>query len=181
MRQLLFLIVLLIAVSSCRSTKTVTTTTTKDSTSVIDEKVRVRVDTFYKEKIIKINVPTESQVQLDNPCDSLGNLKPINTSIGSGTSKSWIFTKDGKLYLKQQTEESRSEFEKTYKAKYVQDSLRFERQKKMETSQVKETTKIVYRTPQWAWYVLVALIGFIVYTFRGVIFPKLSLLIKKLF
>ena len=62
------LIITLLVLVSCKPTKTVVKTQTIH-------------DTIYKEKIVKINVPVTSVIEVEKPCDSLGNLKPFKTGI----------------------------------------------------------------------------------------------------
>ena len=132
-KQILCLFII-IFFSSCVSKKLVT-----------DIQERVKVDTVYKTKTIKEVERFTDTLVINNPCDSLGNLKPF---------KQLIKTKQGNITLtgfnNQITQQIdlngyKDVLEETYKTKY--DSF------------VKNYNKEVvkYRIPSWVWiYILVS-------------------------
>ena len=97
-------IVLLLVASflfSCKSQK-VTNTVTK-------------IDTVKVKEIVKVEVPIEKIITIDQPCDSLGNLKPIDKEIITKYVKIYVKDNDGSLVVKTNIDsiiESRIETEK---------------------------------------------------------------------
>ena len=55
-------------------------------------------DTIYKTEIVKVSEPVFNEVFIESPCDSLGNLKPIN--IVTHTPKAKVVLKSVKNNLK---------------------------------------------------------------------------------
>ena len=98
-----YLIIILILLSSCKSQKPIVTSTTK-------------IDTVKIKEIVKVEVPIEKIVTVEQPCDSLGNLKPIDKEIITKYVKIYIKDKDGALVVKTNIDsiiESRIETEKS--------------------------------------------------------------------
>ena len=85
MKKLILLLVLAL-MFSCKSQKTVTTVT--------------KIDTVKVKEVIKVEVPIEKIVTIEQPCDSLGNLKPIDKEIITKYVKVYIKEKDGSLVVK---------------------------------------------------------------------------------
>ena len=82
--------------------------------------VEVRsTDTIYKTEIVKVSEPVFNEVFIESPCDSLGNLKPIN--IVTQTPKAKVTLKSVKNNLKLEVDidsivDSRvNEFKSSYK------------------------------------------------------------------
>jgi len=98
-------------------------------------------DTIYKEKIIKINVPTTNTITIESPCDSLGNLKPINYINTTGKVKTSLRSFNNALVLEVNIDSIQEVWEKEYKSK-------------LKTSVIKEKV-IVYKNRSWAWYSLI--------------------------
>lgn len=104
-------------------------------------------DTLRIEKIIKINVPQIQTVTIESPCDSLGNLKPIDYTNTSGKVKTSLKNVNGNLVLEVNIDSIQEVWEKEYKSKNF-------------TSDKKEKI-IEYKHYKWAWYSLFANILFI--------------------
>lgn len=150
--QILWLLIILISLSGCRSKKIVTEefTESRDSTEVRIERV---VDTVFKDRVIERVKPVYSEIIVEKPCDSLGNINPINYNIGSGSNNSQVFTRDGKLYINQHIDSMESRFEKEYRSRWKQDSLDLRNTLLRESSSEKEVVRYVY--PWWWWCVLI--------------------------
>jgi hypothetical protein len=83
---------------SCKSKKVVTQTYKEirsDTISMVSE----TVNNSFKGIIIERTRPVYSQTIIEQPCDSLGRLRPVNMVIGSGSNRSSIVSINGKLYM----------------------------------------------------------------------------------
>lgn len=113
-------------------------------------------DTIYKTEVVKITEPVFSEVFIEKPCDSLGNLKPINIVSTTGKVTTSLKSVKNDLILEVNVDsivDSRvEEFKSTYK-----------------TESVKETI-IKTKVPKWAWYSLILNALLLVWTFRKLIF-----------
>ena len=63
------------------------------------EKVITKIDTVKITETVKVEVPIEKVVTIEQPCDSLGNLKPIDKEIITKYVKVYIKEKDGSLVV----------------------------------------------------------------------------------
>lgn len=99
-------------------------------------------DTLRVEKIIKITPAQINSLVIDNPCDSLGDLKPFNYSFGTGKNKMSLKAKNNTIYLEQNLDSIKSVWEKEYKAK----------------TSTSEIVKEIYKTPVWVWKVIAFLL-----------------------
>jgi len=122
-----FLFLLIIILSGCRTKyKTIETTKT---------------DTLRVEKIVKINVPQIQTVTIESPCDSLGNLKPINYTNTSGKVKTTLKSIKNNLVMEVNIDSIVDSLEKEYKSK---------------TKTVIQKEKVIkYKNRSWAWYSLI--------------------------
>ena len=99
-------------------------------------------DTIYKSEILKITPAGVNGLKIKSPCDSLGNLKPFDYSFESGKNKVNIKGADKVISLNVASD---SIIEKDTKEKTTSDK----------TSVKKE---IVYRTPEYIWKFIIAML-----------------------
>ena len=142
------LIITLLVLVSCKPTKTIVKTETIH-------------DTIYKEKIIKISVPVTSFVEVEKPCDSLGNLKPFKTVIKTKKIYVTVEGKDNVITAKINLDSIKQSTIKEFRSNFK------------ETTHKEVITK--YKVPKWAWWLLAANVLYIVYRLRKFI-PYLKLL-----
>ena len=117
------------------------------------------VDTIFKTEIIKITEPVFNEVFIESPCDSLGNLKPIN--IVSNNSKAKVSLKSVK-----------NDLILTVDIDSIVDS-RVEEFKASFKSEKKETTVIKYKNKKLMWYSLSLNLLLLAWIFKS---PALKLL-----
>lgn len=157
------IIILSIFIISCSSTKVTTETHTlvkKDSTKIshIEKKDSIRI----VEKIVYL--PAKAGLVVDNPCDSLGNLKPINISTSAGNFKATITSQGNKLKLNiKEIDSLVSVKDKILVIKTKQDSVIASLKEKIKD--IKETIIIKYRPTKWTyiffiWDILATLLIF---------------------
>tara|TARA_R110000850_G_scaffold277151_1_gene424848 strand:- start:40961 stop:41527 length:567 start_codon:yes stop_codon:yes gene_type:complete len=149
---ILLLIVLACTFTGCKSKQKITE---REQTTRIDtvEVVKREIDTVIIEKIKTITLPASSDNVVDNPCDDQGNLKPINQTITSGNASVSVYSKDGKLYISQKIDSVSSSFEREYRSRFKQDSIRIARNLEQVYSQVDKKT--VYVWPWWVYALIV--------------------------
>lgn len=146
MKQKLLILLLIVLASGCRSKKTAMENFNQkeDNSEVRIERV---TDTVYKDRVIERVKPVFSEVIIEKPCDSLGNLNPIFANIGSGTNKSTISTLDGQLVIQQHLDSTSSVLESQYQARYERDSIDLRRELVTEDIKIKEVVRYIY--PWW--------------------------------
>ena len=91
----LLIILLLIGCSSTKSVVQTTNTVKKDSSATFHSEKHDSIHNL--EKIVYI--PVTADVNLGNPCDSVGNLKPIDLTSKIGNYKATISTLNNKLQI----------------------------------------------------------------------------------
>ena len=121
------LLLLIILITSCRSSVKVVETHS--------------IDTVFIEKIITITPAQINALVIDNPCDSLGNLKPFDYSFSKGESETKITAKNNVILLEVKASEV---VETNIKEKIVS----------IDTS---ATNKTIYKTPKWAWITMLVM------------------------
>jgi hypothetical protein len=121
----LLLFIILMA-ASCKPSKVVT---------VVSEKIRI--DTIINEKVIVKFNAIHDTLTIDNPCDSAGILTTFYSKITLPQGKIIIRSYRGKIQATVNIDSIRSVYEKKYRY--------------METSDVKNSTKIVTKViyPSW--------------------------------
>lgn len=152
MKRFLLIAIICLAATSCRSKKVVSENSNRESDSSSARIERV-VDTVYKDRIIEKTKPVFTEIVIEKPCDSLGNLNPIFYNIGSGANRSSVYSKDGKLYLNQVIDSFQTRIEKEYRSRWRQDSLALRNSLISESSSSKEVVRYVY--PWWWWLVMI--------------------------
>lgn len=124
----IYLLLFIIFLGSCKPSKVVT---------VVSEKIRI--DTIINEKtIVKFNAIHDT-LTIDNPCDSAGILTTFYSKITLPQGKIIIRSYRGKIQATVNIDSIRSVYEKKYRY--------------METSDVKNSTKIVTKVTYPSWLV----------------------------
>ncbi len=126
--KLFFFIIIFSLVNSCKSKKVIT-----------DYKEIIKKDTIYTTKIVKEVEKYTDTITIENPCDSLGNLKHfkqvINTVQGNITLKGLNDSITAEIDLKGY----KDVLERTYQLKYDK-----------KVSELNEV-EVIYKTPFWHW------------------------------
>jgi len=123
------------------------------------EKTIYKTDTIKTSAVIKIRAPQLNKIEIERPCDSLGNLKPFKYTFGTGKNKTTLKAVNDTIYLEQNIDSIVNSKIDTYKA-----------------SSVKEKEILIqYKTPKLFWYLLIYSILLTVWTLRKFI-PYLKLL-----
>jgi len=124
----IYLLLFIILIASCKPSKVVT---------VVSEKIRI--DTIINEKtIVKFNAIHDT-LTIDNPCDSAGILTTFYSKITLPQGKIIIRSYRGKIQATVNIDSIRSVYEKKYRY--------------METSDVKNSAKIVTKVTYPSWLV----------------------------
>jgi hypothetical protein len=113
-------------------------TSCKSSVKVVETH---SIDTVFVEKIITITPAQINTLVIDNPCDSIGNLRPFDYSFGKGDSKTKIVAKNNTIILET-------------KSPVIVETNTKEKIVSIDTS---ATNKTVYKTPKWAWITMVVM------------------------
>lgn len=135
------IIILLILIFGCKTKNTITTVTSKDS---------VRV-----EKILTITLSSLDEIVIEEPCDSLGHLKPFKYSTTSGKVKTTLQAKGDTLYLTKNVDSIVDLRIKEYK---------------LTLTDKKERIVITKRyIPKWCWYSLGLNSLLLIWTFKRIL------------
>jgi hypothetical protein len=124
----IYLLLFIIFLGSCKPSKVVT---------VVSEKIRI--DTIINEKVIVKFNAIHDTLTIDNPCDSAGILTTFYSKITLPQGKIIIRSYRGKIQATVNIDSIRSVYEKKYRY--------------METSDVKNSTKIVTKVTYPSWLV----------------------------
>ena len=130
----------------------------KQNTIIKTEVVR---DSIFIDKVVKIKVPSVQLVEVEKPCDSLGNLKPFKTVI-----------KTEKVFVKVQGKDN------VITAEINLDSIKEATVKEYKSKNVEKHHKeiiIKYKVPKWCWWLLGVNIAYLLYILRRRI-PYLNLI-----
>ena len=132
MKKVLIIIIILLITStfySCKCKKSVINNTS--------------IDTIKVEKIITVTPKRLNTLIIDSPCDSLGNLRPFNYTLGTGKDKLIVKAIHNKLYVYQNLDSIKQVWEKSAKIS-IKDKLEI---------RIKEVI------PAWVWkYIVISLI-----------------------
>jgi len=120
------LFIILILFYSCKAKHTTTTVT--------------KTDTIFKEKVVTITEPIFNEVLIEKPCDSLGNLKPINVVSTTGKAKVSLKSVKNDLILEVNVDSIVDSRVKEYKSSYKAEKI--------------EVVKIKYKNKKLMWYSL---------------------------
>ena len=124
-------LILILLLGSCKPQKTIT-----------EYKETIKVDTFIREQIKTIYEPINDTLWLPSPCDSLGNVIPINFSSGIVKYKA-----------------SKSGISLIVNQKKKVDSSVIEKSKSQNTDvQIKYVEVIKEVIPLWIWITLIVLV-----------------------
>jgi len=107
------------------------------SKSTIEYKERIVKDTIYKERVKTVFKEVKEILYVDNPCDSLGVLKPFEKTIVTQKAKVKLFNDKGSIKVEVNIDSIIELREKEFKANY---------QSSIDT---KEVVKVRYRYPLW--------------------------------
>jgi len=138
MKKITVILGVLLIIVSCKTKKTFTTTDSKDTIKTV--------------KIVKITNPQLNNIVIDDPCDSLGNLKPFNYTFVSDKIKTSLKAINDTIYLEQNIDSIKDVWESEYRSSYKS----------------KEELKVITERyiPKWAWYSLIYSILSSIWIFR---------------
>lgn len=145
--QILWVLLLFLVLSGCKS-KQITVDTEKESEISTTDITSGLIQTEYRDRLVYITRPTSGSTVIENPCKD-GILASIDTQIKSGGNTSRIYSKDGKLHLDQYIDSTSNSLEQRYLAQYKKDSVTLYNKLYRELSHSKEV--IVYVYP-WDYY-----------------------------
>ena len=118
-------------------------------------------DTIYKTEIVRITEPVFNEVFIESPCDSLGNLKPINIVTNTPKAKVTLKSVKNDLILEVNidsiVDRRINEFKSSYRAEKI------------------ETTVIKFKNKKLLWQSLILNILFLGWIFRKPLFKFLKL------
>jgi len=155
LKKITYLIVLVSAIItvSCRSTKN----TVETHTSTVNDSIRLSslIVTDTVKSIVKtIYVPAIANLNIDSPCDSLGNLKPVNITTSAGNFKATIKSIGNKLKISVQELDSLVSVNTNLKITSTsKDSII--RNLKSKIIDIKKTKKVKYRPTKLTWIFLI--------------------------
>lgn len=130
MKKKTLLIAVAILTIGCATKKTVT----------ITEKEFIR-DTVFKDKLIKIQVPVKQVVEIEKPCDSLGNLKDFSQVVETDNVRVVVRTVNNTIRAEVNLDSIKSATINEYKAL------------NSDKTTVKEVEIVRYKT-NWFWIIL---------------------------
>ena len=107
----------------------------------------IKTDTVKTTKIIRVTPAHLNELVIEQPCDSLGNLKPFYYKTATGKVTTIIQSKNDTVFVTQNIDSILEVREKQYKATYSSNNTRVE----------------VPKIPKWVWYSLIFNILFILY------------------
>jgi DNA-directed RNA polymerase subunit N (RpoN/RPB10) len=160
MKKITILIICIVCLS-CGSKKKITNTL-NEYESRIDSLERVKnlivIDTFtvFKDRLIVDKIETEIEIPVE--CDSLGIIKNLRFSAGSGAWRTIVSIKNNKLFIETAVDSIVQVYEKEYRYKYKKDSISLvakikEELKYVEVNETKTTKKGL------PWWLIIIIIG----------------------
>lgn len=143
--KIYYIILLIFFFSSCGSKKTFT-----------EYKERVIKDTIYKSVTKTVLKSIKDTLLIEQPCDSLGGLKPFKTTLKNEKASIIIENVKGDIKATVNIDSILNVKEEYYRSKY---------KSKIE---YKEKIIVKYKTPFWIWVyiVLSALVIFLLFRFK---------------
>lgn len=120
-------------------------------------------DSIYIDRVEKIIVPQTQIVEIDKPCDSLGNLKPFKTVLKSDKVNVTVEAKNGVLRAEIDLDSIKEVYQKEFESKLS------------DKSKVSETIITRYRIPKWCWWLILYAVLMTIWKFKKYI-PYLNLL-----
>ena len=127
-----FLFILIISLQSCKPKKV-----------YVD---RLQIDTIKVDRIERIYMPQTQKIEIEKPCDSLGNLRPFYINSSNDKIKFKVISKDNIIRIETNIDSIKEITEKELRSKLT-------------TS--KEVIKERF-IPKWVWYSLMFNILFII-------------------
>lgn len=163
MKTFFYILLAILILFSCRTSKR---QFQKETTVTADTVFRDRmiVDTLIIERIKEVTLPVQNEIEIDNPCDSLGRLQPFSFRIGSGKNTGALISKEGKLYYSLIVDSVVSQYFNEYSSRFVMDSLAIRKAIIKEFEQKERIQKVV-----WPWWLYVIIIGFSVSVIMNVL------------
>ena len=151
------ILIILLFFVACKSKK-VTTDIQRENTTENTREIQRITDTIYKERVVIKTRPVYSETIIESPCDSLGRIRPLNTSIGSGANRSSLSTLNGQIILRQYIDSTSQQSELIKRLRIENDSLiAVHSTFKENTLSVKEKIFV------WPWWIYALIIGSIVF------------------
>ena len=135
----------------------VSCTAKKTTTERITQK-----DTLQTTSLRYVSQPISTTIQINDICDTLGNIKPFKQLETSGQNKANVRTENNTLYLDLITGLSEIKTDTIKEVKY--------------RDRVKEVSKVRYKTPFWIWVTIIlslTLNAVLIYLFFGSIKNKI--------
>ena len=137
---LIIAILVLLLISSCKAKRV--------------EHTVYRTDTIKTSAVIKIRAPQLNKIEIERPCDSLGNLKPFKYSFGTGNNKTTLKAVNDTIYLEQNIDSIVNSKIDTYKSSNVKEKEIF----------------IQYKNKKLMWYSLIVNVLLLGWIFRKPLF-----------
>jgi len=101
--------------------------------------ISTRIDSVTVNKIVTITPASLSQIKIESPCDSLGNLRPFSFYNDTGKTKTKIFTKHDTIFVEVKNDSIKDSSTTSDSVSIKNDAVTYE--------------KTV--TPRWAYWVLI--------------------------
>lgn len=155
MKKIFYILLAVLILFSCRTSKSRFQKETMVSADTV-YRDRTVVDTLIIERIKEVSLPVQHEIELDNPCDSLGRLQPFSIKFGSGKNTGSLISKEGKLYYSLMLDSVVSQYFNEYHSKFVRDSVAIRKALIKEFEAKERVQKVV-----WPWWLYVLIIGFI--------------------
>lgn len=198
-------ILIILIIFSCSTTRSIEKTSSeklekketiskqKDSIYDKESKVSKLKDSSFIEIKETYIPPTKIKTSIDNPCDSLGNLKKGSFSLTSGKTKLNIIINEDNIDIESFTDSLSSVYKREYRSRKESDSITIskylERYKNDSTALVlKEKTLISkyksvtkFRYPWWLIVFSLASLALNVFLIKKFGFKKVLELLKKIF
>ena len=113
-----------------------------------------KTDTIKTSAVIKIRAPQLNKIEIERPCDSLGNLKPFKYTFGTGKNKTTLKAVNDTIYLEQNIDSIVNSKIDTYKSSNVKEKEIF----------------IKYKNKKLMWYSIILNVLLLGWIFRKPLF-----------
>ena len=113
-----------------------------------------KTDTIKTSAVIKIRAPQLNNIEIERPCDSLGNLKPFKYTFGTGKNKTTLKAVNDTIYLEQNIDSIVNSKIDTYKSSNVKEKEIF----------------IKYKNKKLMWYSIILNVLLLGWIFRKPLF-----------
>lgn len=146
-------IALFMIITSCRSKKEITNHKTTSQSEKLNS-FHKEAEVVFQDRVVEKTKPVMTNIIIERPCDSLGNLLPVNYSAGSGGNTAKVYSKDGQLHIEMKIDSISNYWKEYYHTEFVQDTTAYRSNyvnDQVSTSKVRKTV--------WPWWLWVLLIG----------------------